>query len=309
MNDLRGLEDTARPHNRFALKIVLIAVVLMAVSQVIGTLISVSTFETLLLTTLTDKYKILGTNLKRKIEHSLKFGKRLDHFMGMDKLVAPVYDQTEDIHEVMIFNKQGRLFFYSQRIPASSRHDTNPEKPTGKPFRVDNSRTRTDLPVALFTQPGPEIRLYQNRYHVLFPIQSPLDNTSAVLALTFHRSILDERKKELMQDAWHKLLVSLFLTAAVMGIMIHFFFTRPFHKHAEKLVREMPHPTAPRIPNEPTADDYRKLAMLLFHFQSKSREAEAELTRSLHALEELPPDEYTADTIRRIKGILTGESS
>lgn len=260
MNNSRGPEVVAPPRTRSALKIVLIALILMAVSQLIGTLISVSTFETLLLTTLTDKYEILGKNLKRKIEHSLKFGKRLDHFVGMDKLVAPVYRQTEDIHEVMIFNRQGRLFFYSQRNPASSLNSAAGETSTHAMFRVDVSQTRTDLPVSFFTRNEPNIVLYQNKYHVLFPIQSLLDNTSGVLALTFHQSVLDDRKQELMQDAWGKLFFVLLLTAAVMGIMIHLFFNRPLQRQSRQLLQKIQQTSVPEARQQPTQNGFMQLA-------------------------------------------------
>ena len=81
-------------------KIILIVVGILSLSYSLGMFLSVLSFEKIYLKALTSKYEILGKDLKHKIETALKFGKRLDGFVGMENLVKPLYAQSEDISEI-----------------------------------------------------------------------------------------------------------------------------------------------------------------------------------------------------------------
>ncbi|MFH2067689.1 MAG: hypothetical protein ABIK15_20975 [Pseudomonadota bacterium] len=292
-------------------KIVLMAIVLLVVSQILGTLLSVSTFESLLLKTLTTKYEILGKDLKRRIESALKFGKSLDHFAGMDNLIAPVYQLTEDIDEVMIFDDQGALFFSSGRAKPSGPEDASRQGPIRKTFPAHTTKEKTDLPIQSisdFRKTGSSTPLYNGRYYILFPISSALDRQSGILALIFSQSILDRQKEILISSTGKKLLLSLVVTALVMAVMIHLFLTRPSRRLAERLNHDLQDRDAPvRTFSTSGGNSLLVLHDLIAEFQAKTREAEDNLRHALRQWSELNPDHETADAISRMQTALKGQ--
>jgi hypothetical protein len=311
MNDPERIRLSSHLRMNFTWKIILIATALLACSQILGTLISVSTFETLLLNTLTAKYEILGNDLKRKIEHSLKFGKSLDHFMGMEKLIAPVYQQTDDIGEIMIFDKQGALFFFSKRADPPMAGDEAQAARNCNLFLVDSEKNRVDLPVQYFStlpESDPKMQLYNGKYHVLFSILPSLGSKPGILALTFPKSVLDRQTERLINSTGKKLLLSLVITAAVMGIMIHLLFTRPSRQLSDRLIRSIqartPHPKTDSSSN---GNSLLHLYDLITAFQANTREAKNALRHTLHELSKQGPDTYTADSINRIQLVLERE--
>lgn len=290
-------------------KIVFMAIVLLAVSQILGTLISVSTFETLLLKTLTTKYEILGKDLKRRIESALKFGKSLDHFAGMDKLIAPIYQLTEDIDEIMIFDEQGTLFFSSRRAEPSGPGNNSRQDPIRKTFLVDTTKQKTDLPIRSisdFLETGSNTQLYNGRHHILFSISPTLDRKSGILALTFSQSIPERQKQILMTNAGKKLLLSLVVTALAMAIMIHLFLTLPSRRMANRLIRDLQDRKAP-VPAGNSRNSLPDLHDLIAAFQAETREAEDHLRHTLRQMSQLNPDHETADAIRRMQLALKGK--
>jgi hypothetical protein len=289
----------------FTWKIILIAITLLAFSQVLGTLISVSTYETLLLKTLTTKYEILGKDLKRRIEHSLKFGKRLDHFIGMEKLVTPVYHLSEDIDKILIFDLQGTLFFSSKRVSVSQSDNSSQSALNSPVFLVDSTKNRIDLPIQYFSNPNETTRgilLYQGNYYVLFNIHTSLSNKQGMLALTFKQSVLDRQKYKLIKSAGSKLLLSLILTATIMGIMIHLFFTKPSRKQANHLIQKIhSHTNQEKTYKISGHDDMIHVYGLMTTFQADILEAQTTLSHTLHELNKLNPDNTIDGSIKSMQ--------
>jgi len=295
----------------FTWKIILIAITLLAVSQILGTLISVSTFETLLLKTLTAKYEILGKDLKRRIQHSLKFGKRLDNFIGMEKLIKPVYAQAKDVDEILIFDLQGRLFFASKRKELS-RSDNSPQSSLDENvFLVDSAKTQIDLPAHYFSslnETTPKIQLYKKKYYALFTIPPFLNSKQGMLALTFKQSVLDRQTYKLMKSAGSKLLLSLVLTAMIMGIMIHLFFTRPSREQAHHFIRNITTRAEHKKMSAPSGqDDMRHVYDMILRFQAAILEAETTLSHTLHDISELTPNEKTLSLLHQMQLELKGK--
>lgn len=311
MTDPGALHPASPMRINFTWKIIFIAITLLAASQVLGTLISVSTFETLLLKTLTTKYEILGNDLKRKIEHALKFGKRLDQFIGMDKLIAPVYHQTEDIDEIFLFDQKGTLFFSSKRTSSQQRSgDATQKNQPDNTFLVDSTRKQINLPVqtiARLTETEQRTVVHDRRYYVLFPITPALGSRPGVLALSFHQSILDHQKHMLMKSAGKKLLLSLAVTAFILGSVIHLFFTRPSRRQAEQLIRHIQTRTFDSNNGQQTEgcslfQVYDPIAAFL----AETQEAEKTLGHTLRELHKLIPDRPVLDSIHQMQLVLKG---
>jgi hypothetical protein len=198
---------------------VLIVLAVLAATQALGTTLSVLSFEKVYLKTTASKYEILGKSLIRKIEQSLALGKRLDHFVGMDRLVAPLYDQLPDLDEIFIADGGGKLLFGS----------------------------KTSLPT---------LRPHPGRTHIMLPIRAASGEEGATLGMVFNRSAIETRKRELLHSARLELTVSLLLAAILIGLLTHYRLLKPADRHmrilSDRLFQDEPHmlPNHARTPQE-----------------------------------------------------------
>lgn len=292
MSDLKKRLFTINSRIRFSGRIIIVAITLLALSQALGTFISVLTFETILVKTITAKYVILGKDLKRRIEHSLKFGKRLEHFLGMEKLVKPLYLQTEDLSEIVVAGITGKPIFSSRRITPMPLEDPFSLKESPEPFRVQDSTKLSNLPVGNFLNENPPAaKLYNGKYHVLFNIKPAFRDESGVLALIFPKSVINQKKKELVKSSVSKMLISMTITAILMGMMIRVFFTRPSEKELKTLIQRIR--SKEPINDQDMAegqneiqDLYRHIAMFQDHAFRKKTELEKMQQRLKDALNE-----------------------
>ncbi|MBI9089215.1 MAG: hypothetical protein JEZ12_08365 [Desulfobacterium sp.] len=292
MSDLKKKLSSINSRIHFSGRIIIAAITLLALSQALGTFISVLTFETILVKTITAKYVILGKDLKRRIEHSLKFGKRLEHFLGMENLVKPLYLQTEDLSEIVVAGITGKPIFSSQRITPIPLGDPSSQKDAPEPFRVLDITKLSNLPIGNFLKESqPAARLHNGKYYVLFNIKPAFRDESGILALIFPKSVINQKNKALVKSSVSKMLISMSITAILMGLMIRFFFTRPSEKELKTLIQKIR--SGEPIKDQDMAegqneiqDLYRHIALFQDHALRKKTELEKMEQRLKDALDE-----------------------
>lgn len=200
-----------------------------------GTFVSVLTFEKVILTNHTAKYEIIGKDLQRRIEQSLKFGKRLDRFVGMDGLVTPLFQQAEDLCAVHITDTEGNIFFSFRG------RNTSDSRPSGERLHKNAAGAgKLPFPPRQFLsekQSHSRIALFRNDYYILFPIEAAYGREKGVLALTFGKEVLDRKKTTLIKSAAGKLLLSLGATAVLMTFLVRLLIIRPLRRETEKMIR------------------------------------------------------------------------
>ncbi|MGE0083798.1 MAG: MFS transporter [Desulfococcaceae bacterium] len=70
-------------------------------------------FEKIYTSSLISVYEAAGKNLKRKTEQSLRFGKPLDKFQGMDALLAEVLEKKAEISYVAVGTPAGNILYHT----------------------------------------------------------------------------------------------------------------------------------------------------------------------------------------------------
>ncbi|SLM30597.1 membrane hypothetical protein [Desulfamplus magnetovallimortis] len=82
-------ETTSRHHYGTGMKIKLItsSILLLILALGFNTMLSLSSLEDIYIGSTFSKYTAIGNDLKRKIEKSIKFGKKIDKFFGMNSLL------------------------------------------------------------------------------------------------------------------------------------------------------------------------------------------------------------------------------
>ena len=295
----------------FGGRIILIVLAILALSQALGTFLSVMSFEKIYLKALITKYEILGKDTKRKIEQSLKFGKPLNRFMGMDRLVMPIFQLSDDLHAVLVTDPAGNVLFSSGKAEfIVAKGGDESENPQGKILLGEYKTQKTSPAAAMFDweKKGSVILQHEKRYYIMLPIQSPSNEREGILALVFNKSVVDEKKRELLISTRTKLIFSIGITALAIGLLIQVLFVSPARRQVLKLSQVVHNVKGG--PDSLSADAPRELHRIrksIEDFITHAEDSKKELSVALDGLKGvIGEDEGVAYEIERMKRITDG---
>ncbi|MFH1134778.1 MAG: hypothetical protein V1816_01695 [Pseudomonadota bacterium] len=198
----------------FQTRIIFLVILITFLSLGLGAVLGALSFEKVYLKTLTSKYVILGKDLRRKIEQSLKFGKDLKTFMGMDKLVEPLRGQAGELAEVFLTLQDGTIVF--------------PEELAGqKRALVLEAPLDWDKKEAVVV---PD----RERYHVLMTLAPPLGGRMGVLDLSFGKSVVERKTRKLVREMAAALAVALVAAGIVIQLMIKYLVVAPMRRQIDE---------------------------------------------------------------------------
>jgi hypothetical protein len=306
-------KSSPRKQQHFGVKITLIVVVIIALSQGLGTFLSVLSFEEIYLKALISKYEVLGKDLQRQIQQAVKFGKPLDLFLGMDRLVEPLFLQAEELSDVIIFDPVGKTLFSFNKVQLVIAKGAVDEKehPRGKVL-LNKMEQRQPFPFQyLEAIQGDEslIQQHQGKYYILFSIKPRLGVLKGYLGLAFNSALLDKKKKELIRRSLNKLLIALFPTTVLVVLLIRFVFVRPAQHQVEQASAtfENKEDVLPNSGLTESSEEILTLQLSITDFMTRTLEIKREVLRNLESLESKMQDRpYPSHVIRLMKKILTG---
>jgi len=293
-------------------KIILIVVGILSVSYSLGTFLSVLSFEKIYLKALTSKYEILGKDLKHKIETALKFGKRLDGFVGMEDLVKPLYGQSEDISEIFLADEQGNNIFFSGKAEfivagGSTVTDADSVKIIGRSINANKT-----LPVSrLFDWNAKStiISQYEDKYYLMIPIMPPLGGNKGILGIAFSKSVINDKKASLFKAFGNKLIFSILLTALLVGLLLEFFFIKPASRMVAKATDEIfEDPSSIKIVSACVPPEVEEIHKQISEGLVYIRQSRKDLNMNLSRLQNLlVADESAVNEIRFMREIIDGK--
>lgn len=186
-----------------------VVLLILALSQGLSALLSVLSFERVYLQNLTANYEIAGKDVQRNIQRALKFGKRIDGFVGLQRFVEPLFTKLTALDAVVVSDPQGQVYFRFQPAPGAG----------GTIQEVGQVQTRFAVAQQFDWQATrPVRRSMEGRYAVMLPLVSPLDQQKAVLTLVFEKTVIEQAKQALVADA--RLTMGLTLVVAALLITI-----------------------------------------------------------------------------------------
>ncbi|MBU1182221.1 MAG: hypothetical protein ABIJ52_11970 [Pseudomonadota bacterium] len=293
-------------------KIILIVVGILSLSYSLGMFFSVLSFEKIYLKALSSKYEILGKDLKHKIETALKFGKRLDGFVGMENLVKPLYDQSEDISEVFLADEEGNNIFFSGKtefIVASGSTVTGAD---GVKIISHSFSANKTLPVSrLFdwNAKSTVIREHEGKYYLMIPIMPAFGGSKGILGIAFSKSVVDDKKAVLIRAFLNKLIFSILLSSLLVGLLIEFFFIKPASRMVVKATEEIfENPSSTKIGSDGVPPEVEEIHKQISEGLVYIRESRKDLNMNLCQLENLlAGNDYAADEIRFMREIIDGK--
>jgi predicted MFS family arabinose efflux permease len=174
-----------------------------AVSQILSAFLCLTRFEEAYLRILGAKYEVLGKDLKRRVEQSLNLGKRLDRFVGLERLTETTFLTAGDLAEIHLAGPQGEIL-HRQSAPGA-----------GAGSAAQALRATAASPEPLSSSPG-EARLERrgDYYLLQLPLTSRFDPRAGTLGLVLPAAHLEARQAELARALGLPLAAILLLTAA-----------------------------------------------------------------------------------------------
>jgi hypothetical protein len=290
-------------------KIILIVVGILSLSYSLGMFLSVLSFEKVYFKALTSKYEILGKDLKHKIETALKFGKRLDGFVGMENLVKPLYGQSEDISEIFLADEEGNNIFFSGKAEfivasGSTATDADALKIISHSFNANKT-----LPVSrLFdwNAKSAVIREHEGKYYLMIPIMPAFGGKKGILGIAFSKSVVDDKKAVLIRAFRYKLIFSILFTALLVGLLIEFFFIKPASRMVSKATEEIfENPSSTKIGSAGVPPEVEEIHKQISEGLIYIRQSRKDLNMNLCQLENLlAGNESAANEIRFMREII-----
>ncbi len=285
----------------FSAKIVLTVFCIMALSQATSSLFSVLSFEEHYLSAMTSKYEILGKDLKRRIEQALKFGKSLEHFIGIEKLAEPIIRQADDIDEIFLGDEAGHLWYTSKGMSSSSAGQA--------PLTLDTATVDPTPKHKPQMQESSRLRFKEGRYFLLFPVTAAFGKQKGVLGLAFSRDALQRKKDLLVKQALFNLGLSVCITAALLFLMIEFGFSRPLSNWISRRIKSAETHFTYEVDMDSAPLELKELNAYMNTYVRKTQDASNKLGK---LLEQMQPDReatgLTGPTVLRMKQILEGKS-
>jgi predicted MFS family arabinose efflux permease len=87
-NQAEGKDASARLKSSVNRKLIFSAIFLLIISLSFNALLTLGSLEKLYVESTVSQYRIIGTDLQRNIDRSLRYGKRIDKFVGMDRILS-----------------------------------------------------------------------------------------------------------------------------------------------------------------------------------------------------------------------------
>ncbi len=218
------------------IKTIVLTLTILIVTLLLNSVLSLASFEKIYVKTLISIYEMAGKNLKKKIERSLRFGKPLDRFQGMDILLKELIKKEPEIARADIVSAAGKIMYHTignqnidKVIPFDiSAFDKNKEKPAST-------------------------QLIDGMYWISLPLYDGSDTLVALLRLSFSREIVYAELKNMALESLDALWVIMLVTSMSLVFFLWLFIIRPI-KQAIKAVSDML-----EWPGNPGESDYKKI--------------------------------------------------
>lgn len=204
---------------KFQTKIFLTTLIILASTLSLNSILSISTFENFYVDSLISIYEASGKNLKRKIDHSLKLGKPLDRFQGMDELLRNFIKKNQYIEFTGIVDSDNEILYHTDPSRKGSFLEFKiPEPPKNKKAVTQK---------------------INDFYFSFLPLTPTPDETRGYIFLGFQESSINKEINQMtlknIKNLSMVILVTGFICICLMGILI----IKPFKKEVGKIILKM----------------------------------------------------------------------
>ncbi len=207
---------------KFQFKIILITLAILIVALVLNSVLSLASFEKLYVASLVSTYEIAGKNLKRKVEKSLRFGKPLTEFTGMEHLLAEVQETNPNISAVSIASPDRRVLYHTDK------------KMVGSVMQIAMPVSDNDHQAVS--------RLVDDSYITLVPLYDRSKKLAGVIHLSFPRKVVYDQLKKMALESGNILWILMLVTSMMIILLMSLFVVAPVKSKMRKIGQRLDWP-------------------------------------------------------------------
>jgi len=192
---------------RFQYKIIFVTLAILVATLLLNSVLSLASFEKIYVASLVSMYEVAGKNLKRKIEQSLRFGKPLDKFRGMEQLLEDVREKNPGITLVGVGAPDGKILYHidTQKIGKNFKH------------AVPSFDGRKDA----------HSNLMGDMYVTFLPLYNRSEEFVGVISLSFSREIVYAKLKNMASENLKMLWILMLMTSSALIFFLAVMVVRP----------------------------------------------------------------------------------
>ena len=166
-NQMSGKQKTVH----VKLKLIVSAIILLVLALGFGALLTMTSLEKVYVGSIVSEYQVVGRDLQRNLEQALRFGKNINKFVGMNRLLEET--KTNLISKVDI----GQTGASAMEPAASDRVNVSVALPDGKIlYSADQKLVGLTLPAKISalgepsTKSEPPYIKFKGNYYVALPV-------------------------------------------------------------------------------------------------------------------------------------------
>lgn len=200
---------------KFQVRIIVVTLAILVATLLLNSILSLASFEKIYVSSLVSSYELTAKNLKRKIESSLRYGKPLAQYEGMDKLLSEVMRNTPDLSQVAVLSEQGKLLYQTEDAPHA-------------PYLQRPPPTMTDRAAVVTSMDSGE-------YITYVPLFDRYDKLSGYITLSFSRDVVTLRLKSMAVENLNTLWILMIFTSLGLIFVMTSLISRPIKHEIEEI--------------------------------------------------------------------------
>jgi len=264
---------------KFQIKIILITLAILIVALVLNSVLSLASFEKLYVASLVSTYEIAGKNIKRKIEKSLRFGKPLTEFTGMERLLTEVRETNPNISAVSIVTPDRQVRYHTDK------------KKIGSLMQIVIPEFDDDHQAIS--------RLIDDAYITLVPLYDRSKKLVGVIHLSFPRKVVYNQLKKMALESGNILWILMSVTSMMIVLLMSLFVVLPVKSKMRKIGQRLNWPVHLEADGD-TSDSLTLIPEDLDHCADPSEKEDS----AYHYHFKMPPSKIMLLDIRQIRNEL-----
>lgn len=199
---------------KFQTKIFLSTLIILISTLILNSVLSISSFENIYVKSLISTFETGGKNLKRKIEQSLKFGKPLDKYQGMDQLLQDFMINNNHIEFTSIVNQNKEIL-----------HHTD----------ISRIGSLLEFDIPQFTKERVLTKNLNNFYVTFLPLYSSSKKLSGHIVLGFPKESIKNRIHSMAFSNFKTLSVLILITGIALILFLSLIIVKPLKSDIKKI--------------------------------------------------------------------------
>ncbi len=153
------------------------------------------------------------------------------------------------------------------------------------------------------------IREHEGKYYLMIPIMPAFGGSKGILGIAFSKSVVDDKKAVLVREFRNKLILSVLLTAILVGLLIEFFFIKPASRMVAKATEEIfENPSSTQIGSAGAPPEVKEIHKQISEGLVYIRQSRKDLNMNLCQLENLlAGNESASNEVRFMREIIDGK--